>query len=101
MPDSLSDSMEALADPYVGLVSGISSLEMEPTDPSIFLANAKLADLTVYGFPPGAGGHGGAGAGLTRKQALLAALGEAAERYSLAVIPSDLMCETAQHLQEK
>jgi ribosomal protein S12 methylthiotransferase accessory factor len=93
--------LAGLVDPQVGLLSRISLAEMEPSDASVFIASAKLADLTAYGLPPGSGGYGGAGAGLTREEAFMAAAGEAAERYGLAQLPPDLIRATAGELKQK
>jgi ribosomal protein S12 methylthiotransferase accessory factor len=94
-------SIDPLIDSQAGLISRMSIVEMDPSDPSVFLVNAKLADLTTYGLPCGAGGHGGAGAGLTLDAATMAAVGEAVERYSLALVPTEAICATVGELQRR
>lgn len=92
-------AIDPLIDTYAGLITRMSIVEMNPDDPSVFLVNARLADLTGYGLPRGAGGRGGAGAGLTLDAATMAAVGEAVERYSLAFVPPDAICASVHELQ--
>jgi ribosomal protein S12 methylthiotransferase accessory factor len=80
--------LRAAVDDVTGIVTEVVEIEVERTDPRVFVAAANPADITGYGYRFGVA-SGGSGAGLTRADAEAAAIGECLERYALAVLQHD------------
>ncbi|MBG0829783.1 YcaO-like family protein [Planomonospora sp. ID67723] len=80
----------SIADPLTGIVTWSADLEIERSDPDVFVTVAQSGNLVGYGLPEQATANG-SGAGLTREAARRAAVGESAERYACAFVhPEDL-----------
>jgi ribosomal protein S12 methylthiotransferase accessory factor len=80
----------APVDFWSGIVCDLYDLPIQPGDPDAFVTVTRIADFSAYGLPVEAS-NAGSGAGLTRDDAVAAAVGEALERYACAVIhPEDI-----------
>lgn len=73
---------------HCGIVRRIREIPRRWDDPDVFLVSAELADVSVLGATA-VPSHSG-GVGLTRDDAWLGAIGEAAERYCAALAPGRL-----------
>jgi ribosomal protein S12 methylthiotransferase accessory factor len=76
----------SVVDSITGIVPYTKEELMERSDPDVFIVSSTNANTTAYGLPtrPAAGGSA---AGLDRKSAYNAAVGEAVERYACCIIP--------------
>ena len=89
--------LRTLVSPYTGLVAAVGDLAAATDDARLHRFGCRLADLgqltgLAVDYRPG-------GAGARRADALAAALGEAAERYSACYVPdADLRLATADDL---
>lgn len=77
--------LRTLVSPYTGLVAAVGELAAAPDDARLHRVGCRLADLSqltgvAAEYRPG-------GAGARREDALAAALGETAERYSACYVP--------------
>jgi ribosomal protein S12 methylthiotransferase accessory factor len=91
---------ERAIDPVTGIVRFISEIPLEAGEPEIFNYSAKMCDSRRF-FPVGCYDHNG-GAGLTRAQARMAAVGEAIERYCSSVyFPDELLLSTRSELDDR
>jgi ribosomal protein S12 methylthiotransferase accessory factor len=81
-------ALAALVSPYVGILSSLDELLASPADMRLPTYTCRPADDDrVLGAPIGIGGV--CGVGLDHRTAVDAALGEAAERYSLSFLPPE------------
>lgn len=73
--------------PRTGIVNDLTELQVNPGDPALHFFAAQLPDLQAWtGFPFK---ERSSSAGYTRDEAIIAALGEAVERYATAVAPAE------------
>jgi ribosomal protein S12 methylthiotransferase accessory factor len=87
-------------DPITGIVPFVAETVIERGDPSVFVAAARIADLTAYGMSSSA--SDGSGAGLSAAAARGAAIGEAVERYACAIVhPEDLVFGSCAELRRR
>ncbi|MEP6978546.1 MAG: YcaO-like family protein [Thermoleophilia bacterium] len=90
--------LRTLVSPYCGLVRGYSDLSCAPDDARLVRVGCRLADLEpLLGFTTDFRAGGSAPG---RDEALAAALGEVAERYSASWLPEGLPLATARELGE-
>lgn len=95
LPESLA-RLRALVSPYCGLVRGHSDLSCAPDDARLVRVGCLVADLEpLIGFTTDFRAGGSAPG---RDEALAAALGEVAERYSASWLPEGLPLATAREL---
>jgi ribosomal protein S12 methylthiotransferase accessory factor len=95
LDDSLA-RLRTLVSPYCGLVRGVSDLSCAPDDARLVRVGCRLAALEpLIGFSTDFRAGGSAPG---RDEALAAALGEVAERYSASWIPDDSLLATAREL---
>ena len=95
LPESLA-RLRTLVSPYWGLVRGYSDLSCGPDDARLVRVGCLLADLEpLIGFSTDFRAGGSAPG---RDQALAAALGEVAERYSASWLPEGLPLATSREL---
>lgn len=88
--------LRTLVSPYCGLVRGVSDLSCAPDDARLVRVGCRLAALEpLIGFSTDFRAGGSAPG---RDEALAAALGEVAERYSASWIPDDLLLARAREL---
>jgi ribosomal protein S12 methylthiotransferase accessory factor len=88
--------LRTLVSPYCGLVRGYSDLSCDPDDARLVRVGCRLADLEpLIGFTTDFRAGGSAP---DRDEALAAALGEVAERYSASWLPEGLPLATAREL---
>lgn len=88
--------LRTLVSPYCGLVRGYSDLSCGPDDARLVRVGCRLADLEpLIGFTTDFRAGGSAPG---RDEALAAALGEVAERYSASWMPEGLPLATAREL---
>jgi ribosomal protein S12 methylthiotransferase accessory factor len=88
--------LRTLVSPYCGLVRGYSDLSCDPDDARLVRVGCRLADLEpLIGFTTDFRAGGSAP---NRDEALAAALGEVAERYSASWLPEGLPLATAREL---
>lgn len=81
---------DRVVDRVSGIVRFVSEIPLEAGEPKIFNYSAKMCDSRKL-FPVGCYDRNG-GAGLTREEARLAALGEAVERYCSSIyFPDELL----------
>ena len=81
---------DRVIDRVTGIVRFVSEIPLEAGEPEIFNYSAKMCDSRKF-FPVGCYDRNG-GAGLTREEARMAALGEAIERYCSSIyFPDDLL----------
>jgi ribosomal protein S12 methylthiotransferase accessory factor len=81
---------DRVVDRVTGIVRFVSEIPLEAGEPEIFNYSAKMCDSRKY-FPVGCYDRNG-GAGLTREEARMAAMGEAVERYCSSIyFPDELM----------
>jgi ribosomal protein S12 methylthiotransferase accessory factor len=98
LDDSLA-RLRTLVSPYCGLVRGVSDLSCAPDDARLVRVGCRLAALEpLIGFSTDFRAGGSAPG---RDEALAAALGEVAERYSASWIPADLLLATARELGDR
>ncbi|MDQ5820930.1 MAG: YcaO-like family protein [Actinomycetota bacterium] len=98
LPESLA-RLRTLVSPYCGLVRGVSDLSRAPDDARLVRVGCRLAALEpLIGFSTDFRAGGSAP---DRDEALAAALGEVAERYSAAWMPDDLPVATARLLGDR
>ena len=91
--------LRTLVSPYCGLVRGVSDLSCAPDDARLVRVGCRLAALEpLIGFTTDFRAGGSAPG---RDEALAAALGEVAERYSASWIADDLVLATARELGEQ
>lgn len=88
-----------LLSPRVGLVTGVEECMADADEPALVRVSCELAAATeLIGAELGAA-HAVGGSGFTRAQAIGAAVGEAAERYSACCVPHErLVASTARAL---
>ena len=92
-------SMNDLVSPRTGLIPTVVDIERDLGDPCVAVAGAQTADLSAYGYTQREPSSG-SGAGLTRETARAAAIGEAVERYALALASDhDLVVASAEELR--
>jgi ribosomal protein S12 methylthiotransferase accessory factor len=90
---------ERAIDPLTGIVRFVSEIPLEAGEPEIFNFSAKMCDSRRF-FPVGCFDHNG-GAGLTREDARMAAIGEAIERYCSSVyFPDELLLGSRNELAD-
>jgi ribosomal protein S12 methylthiotransferase accessory factor len=95
LPESLA-RLRTLVSPYWGLVRGYSDLSCCPDDARLVRVGCRVADLEpLIGF---ATDFRAGGSAPGRDEALAAALGEVAERYSASWLPEGLPLATAREL---
>ena len=95
LPESLA-RLRTLVSPYCGLVRGHSDLSCGPDDARLARVGCLVADLEpLIGFTTDFRAGGSAPG---RDEALAAALGEVAERYSASWLPDGLPLATAREL---
>lgn len=70
-----------IANDVTGIVKSTIEVQLERSDPNVFVVVAQTVDTAVYGFPTTAVLHG-SGAGMTWVAARGAAIGECVERYA-------------------
>jgi len=88
--------LRRLVSPYCGLVRGVSDLSCAPDDARLVRVGCRVAALEpLIGLTTDFRAGGSAP---DRDQALAAALGEVAERYSASWMPDDLPLATAREL---
>lgn len=81
----------SLFDPFTGLVTSLTEIELGRCDPRLFVVTAHVAETDALGFRSSAV-LGGSAAGLTIQRAYAATIGECAERYASCVVhPEDLI----------
>jgi ribosomal protein S12 methylthiotransferase accessory factor len=81
---------DRVVDRISGIVRFVSEIPLEAGEPEIFNYSAKMCDSRKF-FPVGCYDRNG-GAGLTREDARMAALGEAIERYCSSIyFPDELL----------
>jgi ribosomal protein S12 methylthiotransferase accessory factor len=81
----------SLFDPFTGLVTFLTEIELGRCDPRLFVVTARVARTDALGFRTSAV-LGGSAAGLTIQRAYAATIGECAERYASCVVhPEDLI----------
>ena len=98
LPESLA-RLRTLVSPYCGLVRGFSDLSRGPDDARLVRVGCRLADLEpLIGFTTDLRAGGSAPC---RDEALAAALGEVAERYSASWVPEGLPLATARELGDR
>jgi ribosomal protein S12 methylthiotransferase accessory factor len=91
----------SVVDRVTGIVPLVAEVEIECSDPQIFVCAADVADITAYGLPHQVVSRG-SGAGLSLETAWGAAVGEGVERYALSLIhPEDLIFGSYQQLQRQ
>ena len=91
---------ERAIDPVTGIVRFVSEIPLEAGEPEIFNYSVKMCDSRRF-FPVGCYDHNG-GAGLTREQARMAAVGEAIERYCSSVyFPDELLLSARSELDDR
>lgn len=73
----------------VGIIREVFEWAPEPDDPRIFVAAAIATDTSKLYKNSLPNSSFASGAGLTRKQAIMSACGEAIERYCSAILPSE------------
>lgn len=72
-------------DPIVGIIRSLYELEIYKSDPEVFVVTAQLSDISLHGLKSNAVLNGSA-AGLQKKSAYWAAIGEACERYASCIV---------------
>jgi ribosomal protein S12 methylthiotransferase accessory factor len=91
--------LRTLVSPYCGLVRGVSDLACAPDDARLVRVGCRLAALEpLIGFTTDFRAGGSAP---DRDEALAAALGEVAERYSASWMPDDLPLAAARELGDR
>lgn len=96
-----SKSLLDLYDARTGIVNYIAEININLSDPEVFVTAATACDIKKIGVPVDYGVNG-SGAGLTWEDAYYAAIGETIERYSLAIIhQEDLVFATANEMRAK
>jgi ribosomal protein S12 methylthiotransferase accessory factor len=81
---------DRVVDPVSGIIRFVSEIPLEAGEPEIFNYSAKMCDSRKI-FPVGCYDRNG-GAGLTREDARMAAIGEAIERYCSSIYyPDELL----------
>jgi len=76
-----------LVNPRLGIIHDLTELQVNPGDPELHFYAAQLPNLEAWtGFPFE---ERSSAAGLTRSHSVMAALGEAVERYSTAIALSE------------
>jgi ribosomal protein S12 methylthiotransferase accessory factor len=94
-----SPSAPPLFDPFTGLVTSLTEIELGRCDPRLFVVAARVARTDTLGFRTSAV-LGGSAAGLTIQRAYAATIGECAERYASCVLhPEDLIHGSYDELQ--
>lgn len=89
LADAAPPAVGPLLSPRVGLVTAVEECMADVDEPSLVRVSCELAATTeLIGVELGAA-HGVGGSGFTRSQAIGAALGEAAERYSGCYVPHE------------
>jgi ribosomal protein S12 methylthiotransferase accessory factor len=84
-----------------GMIDLQTTMENSLADPDIFTHVASCCDIAAIGMPFSHASNG-SGAGLTFESAYYAAIGEAVERYCLAVFhPEDLLLTTCKELKKQ
>ncbi|MEZ5016130.1 MAG: YcaO-like family protein [Flavipsychrobacter sp.] len=87
--------------PETGIVNYVAEININHSDPEVFVTAATACSLKKIGIPVDYK-ISGSGAGISWEDAYYAAIGETIERYSLSIIhPEDLVFATAKELKEK
>lgn len=90
-----------LVDTLTGIVNFVAVAELAPSDPSVWVVAAQLADTTRYGLPSRAASNG-SGAGLSYSDAYGAAIGECAERYAMQLwYPEEVLFGSYLQMRER
>lgn len=90
-----------VVDSLTGIIPFIAEVEMERSDPDVFVVASQIADTTVYGisYLPASSGSG---AGLGIQVAYWAAVGETVERYACGILhPEDLIFGSSTELSRR
>jgi ribosomal protein S12 methylthiotransferase accessory factor len=104
-PHSLCQWMQppiaSVVDRVTGIIPLVAEVEIERSDPQVFVCAADVADITSYGLPHPVVSRG-SGAGLSLEAAWGAAIGEGIERYALSLIhPEDLIFGSYRQLRQQ
>jgi len=91
-----SESLEdILVNAHAGVIRGIWEVPIDPDDPEIHVYSCRLADISKYNL--WSGSEGSAGAGLSRYDARISAIGEGIERYCNSLIDKEKLISGSFH----